>query len=90
MFTNSVKTLQEKSKNIINVFTKTIDELNEVNVKVAKLTTEKEETVSKLQNDISMLSTLCQNNLNIVKKISRMIEPESEPETESEFEPDSN
>lgn len=71
---NDVELFQEKSKNVVNIFTRTVDELRAINEAVGASVEEKYAIKCQLEKDISDLNTLRQGNEKVIFNIQKIME----------------
>lgn len=70
---NSVETLQQKSKNVFNIFTKTISELTQINKEIEIETKSRTEKINSLSKERDQLEIQKNQNKNLMDKISKLI-----------------
>lgn len=68
-----VTNLQERSKDILNVFTKTSEELQIVNNHVQVAKTQKLEEIKKLNQEVSDLDVITVGNTKIIQKVEEFL-----------------
>jgi hypothetical protein len=74
MFTrNHVARLQKKSANIINVFSSTVEQLDNVNQEISKHKTRKLDKISKLQQEHADLHVQQEANNRMINKINQFL-----------------
>ena len=66
--------LQKRSKNITNIFSKTMEELRLVNEDIQTLSDEKLAQKAKIESDLLVLSTQQQENNNVISKLNKIFE----------------
>ncbi len=71
---NRVAELQEKSQSIMDVFSRKITELTEVNYEIDTVSAEKEAEKAKLEADINLLKTRKEENAKVITKINKIFE----------------
>lgn len=69
-----VELLQEKSKNVVNVFTQTVDELRSINEDVRTSVDELATAKAQIEKDICELNTLQQSNEKVIFNIQKIME----------------
>jgi flagellar hook-associated protein FlgK len=69
----SVETLQQKSKNVFNIFTKTISELTQINKEIEIETKSRTEKINSLSKERDQLEIQKNQNKNLMDKISKLI-----------------
>jgi len=69
-----VELLQEKSKNVVNVFTQTVDELRSINEDVRTSVEELATAKAQIEKDICELNTLQQSNEKVIFNIQKIME----------------
>lgn len=70
---NSVNRLQKASSRAIDVFTKTIEQLENINEEIESEISKKETKISLLQNESKQLKIQQTGNINIVSKIKTIL-----------------
>ena len=70
----TVEVLQERSSNIVNVFTKTVEELQDVNQEVGESVEILTETREQINRDIGSLNELRMKNEKIIFNIQKIME----------------
>lgn len=65
--------ISEKSKNVLNVFTSTINQLEALNTQADLEITKRKESIQKLQDEENHLSATKANNENIILKINKIL-----------------
>lgn len=73
LFQNKVAQLQTKSDNILDVFTKTIRELNAVNEEATTAVTEKRAEAAQLMSDAKSMEDMVTKNEKVIGKINSII-----------------
>lgn len=73
LFQNKVAQLQTKSDNILDVFTKTIRELNTVNEEATTAVTEKRAEAAQLMSDAKSMEDMVTKNEKVIGKINSII-----------------
>jgi hypothetical protein len=71
---NSVKSLQAKSKKVVNVFTSTIDQLVKINNQALSSITNNDIRIEKLTEQNTTLGEVVKNNTTVIKKLSKILE----------------
>lgn len=71
----ALKSLQNRSKSIVDVFTKTVDDLNVVNTDIRMLATEKEIEKAKIEEQLVTLAEQEAQNTNVINKINQIFKP---------------
>lgn len=74
IFGNQINKLQEQSKTILDVFTKTVTDLTEVNNEADQLSKKKEEEKKKLEEEITSLGSIKADNQKVIEKINKLFE----------------
>ena len=70
----SVASLQSQSDKIVDVFTKTIDDLSAVNEEANALTVEKTAEIQKLETEVEVLQDIQTKNQTVINKIQKIFE----------------
>jgi hypothetical protein len=70
----NVAILQEQSDQIVDVFTKTIDDLSAVNKEANELTVEKTAEIQKLETEVEVLQEIQTKNQTVISKIQKIFE----------------
>lgn len=70
----SVDKLHQNSQGILDVFTKTVEGLQQVNSRLDSHAAEKETAKKKLEEDLAKLSVLRTNNDKVIAKIGKIFE----------------
>jgi hypothetical protein len=70
----NVTILQEQSDKIVDVFTKTIDDLSAVNKEANELTVEKTAEIQKLETEVEVLQEIQTKNQTVISKIQKIFE----------------
>lgn len=70
----NVASLQEQSEKIVDVFTKTIDDLSAVNKEASELTVEKTAEIQKLETEVGVLQEIQTKNQTVISKIQKIFE----------------
>ena len=70
----NVAILQAQSDQIVDVFTKTIDDLSAVNKEANELTVEKTAEIQKLETEVEVLQEIQTKNQNVISKIQKIFE----------------
>jgi hypothetical protein len=70
----NVAILQEQSDKIVDVFTKTIDDLSAVNKEANELTVEKTAEIQKLETEVEVLQEIQTKNQTVISKIQKIFE----------------
>jgi hypothetical protein len=70
----TLKMLQERSKNITNIFSKTIEELKLVNHDIQLMVEDKQVEKAKIEADLNTLSTQEKENEAVISKLSSIFE----------------
>ena len=68
----SIKKLQEKSRSIIDVFSKTIDELSVVNSDIKLLSEEKVAEKAKIDEELALLANQEASNQKVIENIKKV------------------
>lgn len=69
-----VELIQEKSRNILGVFTKTVEELKEVNAEIIEASRERSEIIKQLQAEMITLEIEREKNSRVTSKIENILE----------------
>lgn len=72
---NSVEALKRKSASIVDVFTRTVEDLNEVNQEIQKTAEEKAAEKARLEADLAILNLQKDENTRVINKIQKIFEP---------------
>lgn len=70
----NVASLQSQSDKIVDVFTKTIDDLSAVNKEAETLTVEKTAEIQKLETEVEVLQEIQTKNKTVISKIQKIFE----------------
>ena len=70
----NVASLQKQSDQIVDVFTKTIDDLSAVNKEANELTVEKTAEIQKLETEVEVLQEIQTKNQTVISKIQKIFE----------------
>jgi hypothetical protein len=70
----NVAILQAQSDQIVDVFTKTIDDLSAVNKEANELTVEKTAEIQKLESEVETLQSIQTKNQTVISKIQKIFE----------------
>ncbi len=70
---NSINGLQEKSKAVLVMFDKAINDLSSINEQITVQQKEKELTVAEIQKELEQLNTLKQQNSKVIGNINNII-----------------
>lgn len=70
----SVDKLHNHSQGILDVFTKTVENLQKVNSRLDTHTTEKETAKKKLEDDLNRMVLIKTNNEKVIAKIGKIFE----------------
>ena len=68
-----VELLQDRSKNIVGVFTKTVEDLRAVNEEIKTSKEEKLGIIKQHEDDVKSLDEVAAKNSNIVDKIEKIL-----------------
>ncbi len=71
---NSVEFLQEESKDIVDIFTSTIDNLKEINDNITKAKEMRSEVIIELTNQNKSLDDTLISNQKVINKINKIFE----------------
>ena len=71
---NPVIKIQEQSKSILDIFTKTVDDLEKVNKDVDTQVATREEIIKKAQSETELLNAVKTKNTAVIAKIARIFE----------------
>jgi hypothetical protein len=71
---NPVIKIQEQSKSILDVFTKTVSDLEKVNKDVDTQVATREEIIKKAQSETELLNAVKTKNTAVIAKIARIFE----------------
>ena len=69
-----VELLTEKSTNVVNVFTRTVTELQEINTDIGESVDEMNEAKKKLEGDMESLNKVRQSNEKVIFNIQKIME----------------
>jgi hypothetical protein len=69
-----VELLQERSKNIVGVFTKTVEDLKAVNAEIETARQEKLGVIKQLEDEVKQITETAAKNSSIVDKIQKILE----------------
>lgn len=67
---NTVKSLENKSVNVMNVFHSTVNNLKNINTEIEQEMIQRKETIKTLQEEYDSLETNINNNNTIINKIT--------------------
>lgn len=73
-FTSEIKLLHQDSASVIDVFTKTINNLSEVNTNIVNGIKSREATVAKLVEENSALAALKESHDKVITKLKGILE----------------
>lgn len=73
-FKKELESIVEDSSRVLDVFTKTVDELSAINTRVDEEVTKKQEEKAKLEKDIETLTVTGERNAKIINKIEKLLE----------------
>jgi len=73
LFGNTVSSLQKKSAGILDVFTKTVNQLTDVNNQLADLSVEKQAKIEKLDAEVKDITNTITNNYKVISNIRKVI-----------------
>lgn len=69
---NSIQSLREESKEILDVFTSTVSRLEEVNETIEEEVSSKKETIAALEEEVDSLEGIKASNATIMTKITAL------------------
>lgn len=69
---NSIQSLQDQSKEILDVFTSTVSRLEDVNNTIQEEVTSKKDTIAVLEKEVDSLESIKASNATIMTKISAL------------------
>jgi len=69
-----VELLQERSRNVLGVFTKTMEDLKTVNAEIETAKTEKNQLINQLTIETQALETTMAKNSLVIDKIQKILE----------------
>lgn len=69
---NSIQSLQDQSKEILDVFTSTVSRLEDVNNTIQEEVTSKKDTIAVLEKEVDSLESIKASNSTIMTKISAL------------------
>lgn len=72
LFSNPVKSVTDKSSKILDVFTKTVDDLKNVNTEVDGHINAQEEEKRKLEENLAALNEVKVQNSKVIEKINKL------------------
>jgi hypothetical protein len=72
--TNKTKAIQTKSKSVLDIFTKTVENLSILNDTIDTEATLKQEEIDKLSSELIMLNDLKDQHNKVINKINRIFE----------------
>lgn len=67
------KSFKERSENILSIFTKTVEDLEELNTEIKEETQKKMELISSLENEVMINTNLLLDNDTVITKIKSII-----------------
>jgi hypothetical protein len=70
---DEVKSLSNKSSNIVDVFTKTVNKLTTVNEQASKAISRREEEMSKLEGEKVALGAMVASNEKVITKLNSIL-----------------
>lgn len=70
----SVRTLANKSRKIVDVFTETINELKSVNEKTENYSSQKKAQKDAIELELTQLDNISANNSRVIEKIEKILE----------------
>lgn len=71
---SSVNSLKDRSKKIVDVFTKTVDDLTQVNADIQKVAEQKAIEKARIEADLTALTTQQDDNNRVISKIQKIFE----------------
>lgn len=71
---NGIEAISSKSENILDVFTKTVEDLNDLNVKIDKQAAKKEEERLKITSQLDLLSKMKAQHGKVIQNIKKILE----------------
>lgn len=72
---NSVEALKRKSASIVDVFTRTVEDLNDVNQEIQKVAEDKAAEKARLEADLAILNLQKDENSRVIRKIEQIFKP---------------
>lgn len=73
--TPSVESLKKRSVAVLDVFTRTIEELSTINEEIKKVSEEKAAEKARIEADLAVLGLQQAENIRVVRKIEKIFEP---------------
>jgi hypothetical protein len=70
---SSIQTLQNKSNDILNVFTNTLKQLEDVNIQIESEITVKQDLINKTNTELNTLESIKNKNANMANKIGAFL-----------------
>lgn len=74
-FGNPVERLSKRSEDILSVFTKTINDLREINASVSEEVSSREIQKAKLDEELLSLNQVKVRNESVISKVTKFLEP---------------
>jgi len=71
---DSVLELQDRSKNVVDVFTRTVEDLKQINHDIQNLSEKKEQEKAKLEGELATLDGQKVSNNKVIEKINKIFE----------------
>lgn len=71
---NSVASLKNESEDILNIFTKTMTELSEVNAAIDEGVKKRQHRITKLEKEQIELRSISHSNTKVIKKLVSILE----------------
>jgi hypothetical protein len=71
---NPVTKIQEQSKSILDVFTKTVNELESINISAEAELLKRDDLIKKAQEEQAVLNATKTKNLTVISKINKIFE----------------
>lgn len=71
---NPVTKIQEQSKSILDVFTKTVNELESINISAEAELLKRDDLIKKAQEEQAVLNATKTKNLAVISKINKIFE----------------
>lgn len=72
-FSDKITSLRKKSESIVNVFTKTVNELKTVNAEVVVVSDTKTAEIAKLEQEVADLASIKMANEKVISKIETIL-----------------
>jgi hypothetical protein len=72
--TNKTKAIQTKSKSVLDIFTKTVEDLSLLNNNIDTEARAKQEEIDRLTSEMNMLNDLKEQHIKVIGKINNLFE----------------